>query len=170
MAKPKSENTSKDVERQTDIDPKPSESNESEFSGLDDSDPPDSAEAITGIPDIPEAVLGKLPPEVRQQITLLLHQQRIGLPVNPIASKVTPQHIDKLIDASENESIRDYDDRQSAKKYYVFYVCVFVALFVFIIVYLIDRKPDLIKDLINYVVSFLGGFGLKSYLEKRRKD
>jgi len=45
---------------------------------------------------------------------------------------------------------------------------VFVALFVFLIMFLIDRKPEYILELIKYAAVFAGGFGLKSYLDKRK--
>jgi hypothetical protein len=59
----------------------------------------------------------------------------------PFMKKINEEHISKMLELSENESKRDFEDAQSTKKYNLAYVLIFCALFVFSVVYLGDRNP-----------------------------
>jgi len=50
---------------------------------------------------IPEQVLERLPPQMREQVT------QMGRTTNPIAAKITPEHIGELINNDEKQSQRE---------------------------------------------------------------
>jgi len=128
-------------------------------------------EVIDGIPEfppeIPKEVIDKLPSNVKQSLLAFFHSQRIGFPVNPIIEKLTPEHIDKTLQSAENDAERDHKEYKWDKISGGLYALLFVALFVFLVIFLIDRKPDMIRELIQYAAVFAGGFGLKSYLDRK---
>ena len=126
-------------------------------------------DAIDGIPvlGVPSEIMEKLPPNVQQQITsLLISQQRYGSAPNPLVSKITPEHIDKLIDSSEKDSVREHENRGHDRLAHAFYVVLFLGVFVFLVWFMIDKNKDLLTELIRYLLAFAGGFGLKAYIDR----
>lgn len=118
-------------------------------------------------------ILEKMPVEVRQLIVSFLANFS-GSAHPPFLKKINEEHISKILDLSENESKRVFEDTQSTKKYNLAYVLIFCALFVFSIVYLGDKNPDLLKEILKYLAVFAGGGGfgyaLRAYRNKETDD
>lgn len=120
-------------------------------------------------------ILERIPPEVRREVNqftaIMGSFANAGQP--PFLKKINEAHIDKLIQFSENESLREFQDAQTTKKYNLLYVLIFCAVFTFLVVYLGDKNPELLKDLLKVLVGFIGGFGsaygLKA-LKKQKED
>lgn len=122
---------------------------------------PEKDDAIQGIAEVPQQLLDKLPPEVKQQITtFLLSHQRIGVPApNPIANKISPGHIDKIIDNSELDSQRDYESEKSRRRFQLGYAILALSFLVFLFIYLPSIDKELLKQVLGALVLFGGGFG-----------
>ena len=122
-------------------------------------------------PEILESVSPEIIREVNQFTAIIGNFANAGQP--PFLKKINEAHIDKLIQFSENESLRTFQDVQSTKKYNLLYVLIFCAVFTFLIVYLGDKNPELLKDLLKVLAGFIGGFGsaygLKA-LKKQKED
>ena len=84
-----------------------------------------------------------------------------------LLEKITPEHIEKMIDAS----VKDEQGKlkiQSRKQWMnLAYVVLAMAIFVFIIVFL-RSDSDLLVTVITIAVSFLGGLGTGFTLSKRK--
>lgn len=137
---------------------------------------PNSEDAIEGVP-VPfsNEVLEKLPPDIRQQIILMMSHQRIGLPpVNPIASKISSSHIDKLLDNSEKDSGREFELEKSRRWFHLVYTIFALLFLVFLFVYLPTVDKELLRQVIGALVVFAGGFGsgigASKYLGKKGKE
>src|SRR5262249_24574081 len=88
---------------------------------LDDANPStnkdtnETGEAIEAVPvsaHLPPELEEKIPADVRRELMVFLSShQRIGMPVNPIAQKVTPDHITKVIENSEKDSQRRFNSK-----------------------------------------------------------
>lgn len=50
-----------------------------------------------------------VPPEIKQRITTLISSERIGPLPHPIVSKLTPEHITKMIEYSDKDGKREHD-------------------------------------------------------------
>ncbi|MCD4692692.1 MAG: hypothetical protein K8R79_07255 [Calditrichales bacterium] len=124
--------------------------------------------------DIIEAdVLDKLPEEVKRVVQIGMSMQRTSMPVYPqLLSKLNEGHITKILDLSEKDDDRVFKDIQSSRKFTLTYVIIFIALFVFITLFLVGKNPALYQDILKVIVVFAGGlgsgYGLKTYLEKRK--
>lgn len=132
-----------------------------------DGDSPDHV--ATGIdPDspIPQEVLEKMPPEMRRGVKETFGIITSGTMGNPIARKLTPEHIHKVLDYGENESKREFKERGAARWFALAYVLIGVGVF-FAFAWMFGRSdPDLFKLVLTYVATFgagfAGGWGLKA--------
>jgi hypothetical protein len=130
---------------------------------------PSREEVIDGIPVVPQELFDKLPPEVKQQITFLSSHQRIGLPPsNPIANKVTSEHIGEIIKIADNDSEREFKDNISTRRYSLTYFVLSLLFLTFLIVFLSQVDKALLIDVLKVFIGFLGGLGLGAYGMSRK--
>jgi len=120
-------------------------------------------------------IFNDLPPEVKRVVEMGFSMQRVSSPMqNPLMSKINEKHIDKILELAEKEENNTYTDAQSNKKYGVFYFIVILLFVVFLIVFLIDKDKALLLSIIEKAAYILGGFGggygLKSYLDNKKKE
>ena len=107
---------------------------------------------------IPPEIASELPREMRQMIGVFA-----GRAQNPIAEKVTSEHISQLIAHNEADAKRTHElaTREWAER--VLYAALIATIFVFMLIFLGERDPVLLIDILSYlgtaVVSFLGGLG-----------
>jgi len=130
-----------------------------------DGDAPESP----GLP-LNDEMLRNVPPEIQREIiqsrTLLLGA---GLEPNPLAEKVTGEHITKILDNTAEESGRRAKDKTQSRIFKFAAAVLAAGLFVFLTVFL---KPDrdLYVEIIQLLAIFAGGFGAgygaKAYREK----
>lgn len=108
-----------------------------------------------------EAILEAIPEEDRGNVERILRQTMISGVMrrsNPIAEKITSEHITKLIDKSDVEDKRDRDERKSDKNYNLKLLCIGLIFIAFLIWFLRDNE-DLLIQIIIGIISFVGGFG-----------
>jgi|SRR5215213_4902347 len=125
---------------------------------------------LSNLPIEPE-VLEKLPPDARKRLVEMNSFMALSGPmIPPFLKKVNEEHISKVLDISDKDSQRIYDDAQSTKKYILAYVVLSFILFGFLVVYLADKNPTLLKEILTVLGIFAGGFGagygVKTYKER----
>jgi hypothetical protein len=120
---------------------------------------------------IPHEVMENLPPEARKQITSMLAMRSIGPLPNPVLAKVTPEHISRILDISEQDSERSFKDAQHARLFTAFYVLLFVIALGTLVWYLVPMDKALFLDVFKVFVAFAGdfgsGFGIRSRIDRR---
>lgn len=104
--------------------------------------------------------------------TLLLSLRRsIGPAYPPFMDKIDKEHITKVLEYTENQDKRGFEDTKSERLYgliKLILICiVFVFIFVFMTVYLVDRDKDLYKDIVKIALGFLSGLAAGYGLAKR---
>jgi hypothetical protein len=138
---------------------------ESKEEGPGDQEPPDDSSVI------PEEILKKLPPEARRVVQFGM-MQRFGPMPNPLTSKLTESHIDKILDISAKDDERYFADAKHARWFTLGYVVLFLALFVFLTIFLVGEDKELYKEALKLVAVFVGGFGggfgVKSYMDREK--
>jgi hypothetical protein len=124
-------------------------------------DPPKSPAEELGIP---AEILEGIPAEARQIIERSLSLSIFGSIGRqpPFADKVTSDHITKVIDNAEKDSLRD---SEAERRIHWMTFGVVIALFVFVGVLLFAPNPtplaqDVIKVAIGLVTGGLAGYGL----------
>jgi len=123
----------------------------------------------------PSAVIEELPPDVKRVVETGLSIQRFtGTMPNPILSKITPEHIDKILGISEKEEENDFKSSKAKRGYNLIYVILFISLFIFLTIYLVGDNTDLYQEIIKIMVAVIGGFGggygYKSYRDRNHQD
>ena len=115
---------------------------------------------------IPDEVLQSIPSPLREVVSTQLSVGVQGRMSNPLTSKLTAEHIDKLIDNDERDSARQFALINSGKRYGLGYTI--LAVVTFFVLYLLVGKEDnaLFKEIILYFATFcagfIGGWGYKS--------
>lgn len=111
---------------------------------------------------IPDEILEQLPEEERGRVTSIIRQTMIAGVLgrkNPIADKITSDHIDKILDGSEKNSEREYNEKKNQRWFIFAIILVGIALLIFLTVYLAkDNEATFMKILIP-ILAFLGGMG-----------
>ncbi len=88
---------------------------------------------------------------------------------NLISEKLTPEHIDKLLDSAEKDSERDFKTQQSSKWFFLLVFVISLSFIGFVIVYLSGVDKETMKFVLGIIVGFIGGFGAKELLPKSKK-
>jgi len=132
-----------------------------------------SSEGEKGSSAIEPEVLDKLPPELKKAVESFSLQAFTGPVFHPILKKVTESHIDKVLDQTEKDSERDFEDAKSSRRYGFAAFVIICALFVFLTWYLTAVDKDLYRDIIKVLLGLVGGFGggfaFKGYLDRDRE-
>ena len=134
---------------------------------VEDSNKKKAEDAETSI--IPEEILESIPVEERGKVVSIIKQSMfssITKRSNPIAEKITSEHITQLITKSDEQDKRDRTERRSLRNYNLILLIIGLGFIGFLIVFLQNDKELLIKIIVA-IISFLGGFGLgKSTIKK----
>ena len=123
--------------------------------------------------EIPKAeVLEDLPHEVKKVVEIGMSMQRFqGTVPSPIASKITENHIDKILELSAQDETNRFKFAKQGRWFNFAFVGLGIGLFIFITLYLAKDNTELFNDLIKILVAFAGGFGTgfgyKSFKDKK---
>jgi len=135
--------------------------------------PPEPENKPTAFP-LPPEVMDKIPPKQRQSIESFMSAAMSFGPVpNPLASKVTSEHISEFIKLHSRGLELDHDDSKDSRKHTSRIVLTTICLSTVIILALaISGKTDILLELIKAGIFVSGGFGGGyGYSEwRRRKD
>lgn len=132
----------------------------------------EKVDPIDAIPvsSIAKGAIEKLPPDIQREIILMMSSHRqVGAAPNPIAGKISGEHIGKLIDYSEKDSERGFKDGISDRRYSLVYFVLSLGFLAFLIVFLSQVDKALLLDVLKVLVGFLGGLGLGAYGMSRKK-
>ena len=112
------------------------------------------------VPGIPSEVLDNLPPEARKKLISMSMFMSSGPIPHPLYEKLEAEHLHKIIDATEKDNERDFQDKQSSRRWnclWLLVICVFIlavfALFIF------SKNTDLVVPIGTALLGFAGGFG-----------
>ncbi len=120
---------------------------------------------------IPEDVLESIPVEERGKVVSIIKQSMFSGVMrrgNPISEKITGEHITKLIDKSDNQDIRDREERKSQRNYNLVLIIIGLIFLGFLVVFLKDDK-ELLYKIIIAIISFIGGFGIGRTTSKKEE-
>ena len=121
------------------------------------------SESAEIVPDIPEELLGDIPPEHRGQVVRAFSSlTRIAGPVfNPVSEKITPEHISGIIDNVENESVREHEASSSRRKFqFAYFALGGVAVIGLLVFFTLTDNRDLLPPIVTGLTGFLGGLAV----------
>lgn len=110
---------------------------------------------------IPDEILDAIPEEDRGKVAGIIRQTMISGVMrknNPIADKITSDHITQLISKSDEQDIRDRTERKGERNYNLILIIIALLFVGFLIIFLQSNEDLLIKIVIG-IISFVGGFG-----------
>lgn len=122
-------------------------------------------------PLIPEEILEAIPVEDRGKVISIIKQSMISSVTrrgNPIADKITTEHITQLIAKSDETDKRDRQERQGQRNYNLILVAIGLLFIGFLIVFL-QQDQDLLLKIIIAIISFVGGFGIGKSAKKKEE-
>ena len=112
---------------------------------------------------IPEEVLQAVPREHRQAVVRAITSitQFAGPALNPLFQRLTSEHVSKIIDNRENQSVREHGADGSRRNYQFAYFLVGGTVAVGLIVFftLTDNR-DLLPPIVTGITGFLGGLAV----------
>jgi hypothetical protein len=118
-------------------------------------------------------VLDKLPPEVRKAVESFSMFSGSVPVFNPIYKKINENHIDKLLDQTEKDSQRDFEDTASSRRYGLLYTIIVLIFLAGMTVFLVRTDKELYKEVLKLLLPFLagiaGGYGLKAYQDRDKE-
>lgn len=135
--------------------------------------PPDTLGGPSLPPQIEEFLnKSKAPADVKRIIGQMGAFQFMAPSVNPIVQKLSPQHIDKLLDYSHQESQNSYKLESHGRWFHLTYALFIIAFLAFLVIFLAKDNAVLFSDILKVLVVFAGGFGsgfgFKTYIEKKK--
>jgi len=120
----------------------------------------------------PPELMEAIPEEMRPRLRKAFHSMEMSASFparHPLVDKLNSQHIDKIIDYSEQDDIRQADTQRSGRRYmfaaFIVLACIFVGLLIF---FQRSGATDQVVNLIIGVLSLAGGFGLGRYFQRER--
>jgi len=121
---------------------------------------------------ISEEDMEKLPPPIREIVRSSMSMVVSGSTSHPLLSKINTEHISRIIDVSEKENERDFQDNQSSRKWnfaWLIAICVFILSIFGLFIY--AQKAEYIVPIGTAILGFAGGFGSGLGVGRyRRKD
>lgn len=129
----------------------------------------EAEDAIAGeIVDSPalSTALEKLPPEIRREVLMFIQQTRMGPSLNPLAEKITKEHISSMIENAEKGSVRAH----KSQWFNLAYIVLCLAFLVFIFIYLPTIDKALFEQIIKVLIVFAGGVGTGLGVSKYRQS
>jgi len=119
---------------------------------------------------IPEEILEAIPEEERGKVVSIIRQSMFSAVMkrsNPIADKITGDHITKIIDNSNEQDKRDREDKKGQRNYNLLLIIIGLVFVGFLVVFL-QKDQELLIKIIIAIISFVGGFGLGKSTSKKK--
>ena len=91
-------------------------------------------------------------------------------PQNPLTEKITSEHIGKIIDNDEKQSVREDADKKDERKYNIWLIIIVLTFSLILTYFLIhSNHTELIEKILILVMGFVGGFGYGKYGQKKKE-
>ncbi len=115
---------------------------------------------------IPEDLLKDLPEDQRKIIQRITSFQGMMPLPNPIASKITPEHITKVLTNADEEDKRDRQERKDERGHN-YKIMVTALIFVLLVggLLIYSKQFEILKYFVTAVFTFAGGFGVGKYYD-----
>lgn len=94
----------------------------------------------------------------------------IGPQFNPIFKKLTPEHIDKMIEYSDKDDERNLKFEKFHRRFLLIPFFTLIAVFLFLLIWLIDVDKQMLIDILWALGGFAGGLGTGWGLGSRRRS
>jgi hypothetical protein len=115
-------------------------------------------------------------PEQMRSIFASFFGQRPVFP--PFMEKINEEHITKVLDYSDKEDQRAFENERSDRRYdfarLAVFCIVFLVVFLFLTVYVADKDKELYKDIIKVglglIAGLVGGYGYGLRKGQRESD
>ena len=131
---------------------------------------PEENFGLDNTPELNEAIRS-LPPQIRRSFMSIV-QGRVSQDGHPLFEKFTSQHIDKWLDYLQKDDDYEYGLLSSNRFFVLAYVLIAVSVLFGLIYLLLPADKGMLQDILKILVVFAGGlgsgFGLKSYLDKKK--
>lgn len=134
---------------------------------------PTKEDVLDELPDGVSNIIKKLPSDEGRRITESFQLMMSGFSPSPMTSiykKLTTEHIDKIIDYSENDEKRHYKYASWARFYTALYIVIGVSLFVFLTIFLSKDRTDIYIKILEFLIIFAGGIGTGMSLKKPKRQ
>ncbi len=108
-----------------------------------------------------DEILEAIPEEDRGKVASIIKQTMISGVMrrnNPVAEKITSEHITQLITKSDSQDVRDRKERKGERNYNLVLILVALAFIAFLIIFL-QAKEDLLIKIVIGIIAFIGGYG-----------
>jgi len=117
------------------------------------------------VPQEIQDVLNTLPSDDKEKITKSLSIMLSSGVIprkHPFENILNEAHLSKIIDNSEKDSERDYQNQKSNRRY-IFATFIFGLLFILGLIYLLNKNPELLMNILmligGLVAGTYGGYG-----------
>lgn len=135
---------------------------------------PESGQEPAGPQPVPPELLDKLPPETREVFQSLIAAVYSGPVPNPIAEKITSDHITQLITARNQDAEREHVDRKDTRRWATVLIGLCVVVGVGMVVFLVTAgQVDLADRLMERGILLGGGvgigYGISEWRRRRRE-
>ena len=120
----------------------------------------------------PNEILEAVPAEERGRFISIMKESMFASFMSgndPIAEKITTEHISKILENVDVQDKRDRDERKSEKNYQIIFLLIGLVFMGLLIFFLKDDK-DLLYKIIIAIISFIGGFGIGKTRQKNISD
>lgn len=113
---------------------------------------------------IPENIPHDIKENIKQTLIHFSATSAMRVP-SPFEKIVKPEHITALIENTDKDSQREFEENKENKRY-LFAVFIIGLTFVVLLIFLLsDKNPELLEKLLSYtftaLLGFAGGYGLK---------
>ena len=124
---------------------------------------PAEPQGVKGIEQVLTAAA--VPREIREQITAFISSES-GPSPHPLISKITEEHITKMIDCTDAEGEREHSSRTRIQIFSFIIILLGLGFLVFLITYLSDTQ-NLLGNILLGLGAFMGGMGTGFGLGKK---
>ncbi len=117
---------------------------------------------------MPEEFLNEIPLKDKKDfIQSFTRISGIFPPQNPLAKKITSEHISELLKISDASDQRDRQERSNERNHnFKILVTVLVAIFLVCGLFIWAKQEEFLKYIIGAIIGFSGGFGVGKYYKR----
>ena len=114
---------------------------------------------------IPPEILDKIPTEAREEIekfiSIAATSRYVGPMPHPLTSKITEEHVTKIIDNVEKDDQRSFEERKGVRNTTLtIFILILVFIAGFLIFFTLRGQTEILIPLLTAVVGAGGGYGI----------
>ena len=120
----------------------------------------------------PNEILEVIPAEERGRFISIMKETMFASFMSsndPIAEKITTEHISKVLENADIQDKRDRQERKSEKNYQIIFLSIGL-IFIGLLIFFLKDDKELLYKIIIAIISFIGGFGIGKTRQKNIND